>query len=162
MRTWLFFPSSPKLASPNNLQCALQLSRNQAGHRLLLLFHQTIEIEFLHHNLYASFPLPCLSCIFLLLLPRSACSIGKSGEKGKDSLNQLKDKSSRKLTSWTWEIQAHLSPLPILSSLLMGHWEKLGPWLFSKFIFTNLYLWFQVRKKKYFEQSMQCLVTSIC
>lgn len=69
-------------ASSNNLQCALQLSRNQAGHRLLLLFHQTIEIEFLHHNLYASSPLPCLSCIFLLLLLRSACSIGKSGEKG--------------------------------------------------------------------------------
>lgn len=31
-RLWLFFPSSLKLASSNNLQCALQQSRNQAGH----------------------------------------------------------------------------------------------------------------------------------
>lgn len=97
-RPWLFFPSSLKLASSNNLQCALQQSRNQAGHRPLLPLsssHRNRIPSLYPQSFFLPFtPLPQLD--FPVASNGGACCSWRSGERDWESWNYLKLRSSGK------------------------------------------------------------------
>lgn len=109
-RPWLFSPSSLKRASSHTLQCALQQSRNQAGHRLLSFSsnHRTrIPPSYLKAS---SSPLhPCLSWMFPFL-PR-ACLLFWEGVEGLRTLEPVETEVvfRKSLPSWSGEgeIQAN-------------------------------------------------------
>lgn len=132
----------PKLASSNNLQCALQQSRNQAGHRLLLCFSS-------HHrdrtpsSQPPSFLLPWhpyrswMSCCFHM---RVLALLGRGGE-GEPIETEV---TFRKATSsWSWKTQAHHREpsswvLTFLTHRKSGEIEALTlPSLCSQFLFMH-------------------------